>query len=136
MANEQEGKMIIKKTISILVVLILVTFALSACGGGGGGDYSKNFIGTWSLVGVESEGEVFDEEMIELMESAGMTFGLILNEDGTGRLDVAGDETDIKWEAKDASTVMLIAGDSIEGKLADEKLTIEFEGDKLTFQIK
>ena len=128
--------MIIKKTISILVVLILVTFALSACGGGGGGDYSKNFIGTWSLVGVESEGEVFDEEMIELMESAGMTFGLILNEDGTGRLDVAGDETDIKWEAKDASTVMLTSGDSIEGKLADEKLTIEVEGDKLTFQIK
>ena len=59
---------------------------------------------------------------------------LILDEDGTGVLDMFLEVADLKWEAKDATTVTITAEDeSHDLKLKDDKLVLEVEGDKLIF---
>ena len=59
---------------------------------------------------------------------------LILDEDGTGALDLFLEVADLKWEAKDATTVTITAEDeSHDLKLKDDKLVLEVEGDKLIF---
>ena len=59
---------------------------------------------------------------------------LILDEDGTGTLDLFLEVADLKWEAKDATTVTITAEDeSHDLKLKDDKLVLEVDGDKLIF---
>ena len=59
---------------------------------------------------------------------------LILDEDGTGVLDMFLEVADLKWEAKDATTATVTAEDeSHDLKLKDDKLVLEVDGDKLIF---
>ena len=59
---------------------------------------------------------------------------LILDEDGTGALDLFLEVVDLKWEAKDATTVTITAEDeSHDLKLKDGKLILEEDDGKLVF---
>ncbi len=127
-----------KKRIAILLAVVCslaLCFALVGCGGGKGEDASKNFVGDWVLVGGEADGEVIDAEMVDMLNSFGMQVYLSLKDDGTATLVLFGEEMDGTWKAKDASTVTLtFDGSSADSKLADNKLTLEVEGDKLIFE--
>ena len=127
-----------KKRIAILLAAVcsfVLCFALVGCGGGKGGDASKNFVGYWKLTGGEMDGEEIDASYISLMESLDLTISLTLNEDGTAKFVLFGDETDSTWEAKDASTMKIsVEGVSLEGKLDGGKLSLDLEGEKLIFE--
>ena len=112
-----------KKASALLAVLILV-LSLAACGGIG--ENGKTFVGEWSLVGVEQDGEVYDESLIAL---TGITTSLTLSEDGKMVLDINGDVQNGKWKALDATTVKITSGlSSIQATYADEKLTLDADG--------
>ena len=69
-----------------------------------------------------------------MLKEWGLNCILILDEDGTGVLDMFLEVADLKWEAKDATTVTITAEDeSHDLKLKDDKLVLEVEGDKIIF---
>ena len=71
---------------------------------------------------------------MDMLKEWGVNCILILDEDGTGTLDLFLEVDDLKWEAKDATTVTITAEDeSYDLKLKDDKLVLEVEGDKLIF---
>lgn len=112
---------------------LVFCFALSGCGGN---NYAKNFIGTWELSGMESEGEVMSEDDMALMKGLGIDFSLTFEEDGTAKLVLAGEEAKMgTWEAKDATTCEItIDGEPQAVKLVDGVLTLEAEGAKAMFK--
>lgn len=127
-----------KKRIAVVLAAacaLAMCFALAGCGGGKSEDASKNFVGDWVLVGGEANGEEIDQESIDLLDSLGMQIYLSLEDDGTATLMLFGEEMDGTWKAKDANTVTItFEGDDGDFKLADNKLTLEVEGDKLIFE--
>ena len=107
-------------------------FALAGCGGS---DPSKNFVGTWVLSGGEMDGEPINDETLSLMKSFGMDVYLTFDEDGSVSFVLFGEKMSGNWKAKNASTATLtFDGDSGDVKLADDKLTLESDGDKLVFE--
>lgn len=118
---------------------LVLCFALAGCGGGGGGggkaDYSKNFVGTWVLSGGEMDGDAIDSATLDLMNTYGMNVYITFDKDGTVLFVLFGEEMSGDWKAKDASTATLtFDGDSGDAKLADGKLSLEADGDKLVFE--
>ena len=121
----------VKKIIAMFMVLALLTPVLASCGSS---KYDDNFVGNWKLVGVETGGEYYDEDMIDLLSSLGMTFSLVLESNKRGTLELAGEKLACTWKAKDANTVTIKSRDSVDAKLVNGRLTIEVDGDKLIFQ--
>lgn len=71
---------------------------------------------------------------MDMLEEWGVNCILILDEDGTGTLDLFLEVADLKWEAKDATTATVTAEDeSHDLKLKDDKLVLEVDGDKFIF---
>lgn len=71
---------------------------------------------------------------MDMLKEWGVNCILILDEDGTGSLDLFLEVVDLKWEAKDATTATITAdGDSQDMKLKDGKLVLEADGDELVF---
>lgn len=97
-------------------------------------DPKANFVGSWELSGGTSEGEELTEEYMEMFKEWGVNIILVLNEDGTGSLDLFSEVDDLKWEAKDATTASITVGkDTTDVKLEDGKLILEEGEDKLIF---
>ncbi len=82
-----------KKRLSILIALTLVvSLFLAACGGGGGGAEE----GVYKATKMEMDGE----DMIEMLEMMDASAYLVLEKGGSGYMDLMGDHSDIKWDAK------------------------------------
>lgn len=124
-----------KKLMAVLAATFAILLALASCSGGGSSaDNSKNFIGDWKLVGMEENGEVSSEEDIAMLEAFGLSVGLTVNEDGTFSLDFFGEAMNGSWSAKGATEAeFTIEGQAVKATLADEKLSMEQDGVKLTF---
>ena len=87
--------------------------------------------GIYRLIGGKFNGEELGEEELELMESMGMSARLTLRDDGTGEIDLFGEESeDLKWDDKEIS----IEGEGAPYTVEDGKLSIEVGEDKLVFQ--
>ena len=117
--------------VAALYCVFALCFALIGCGGGVD---KSNYTGEWKLA--YGSDENLDAESIELMRSLGLSVTLTLNEDGSGTLDLFGESSDAKWDAKSNTegTITLTAGDGTM-KLADGKLTIEDStGSSMTFE--
>ena len=122
-----------KSVLAFLTCVLALAFALTGCSGGGK-DPKANFVGSWELSGGTLEGEELTDEYMKMLEDWGVHCVLILDEDGTGVLDMFLEVADLKWEAKDATTVTITAEDeSHDLKLKDDKLVLEVDGDKLIF---
>ena len=114
-------------------MLLALAFALTGCSGGGK-DPKANFVGSWELSGGTMEGEELTDEYMKMLEDWGVHCVLILDEDGTGALDLFLEVVDLKWEAKDATTVTITAEDeSHDMKLKDGKLILEEDDGNLVF---
>lgn len=125
-----------KWTLACVLCAAVFCLALVGCGGGGGQNAAKNFIGTWELSSMEAEGDSFGEEDLAMLKGLGLNVTLSMSEDKSFALDFMGEAINGTWEAKDANTVTLNAEDTlgtIDGTLADGKLTIEVGGDKIVF---
>lgn len=122
-----------KSVLAFLTCVLALAFALTGCSGGGK-DPKANFVGSWELSGGTLDGEELTDEYMDMLKEWGLNCILILDEDGTGVLDMFLEVADLKWEAKDATTVTITAEDeSHDLKLKDDKLVLEVEGDKLIF---
>lgn len=122
-----------KSVLAFLTCVLALAFALTGCSGGGK-DPKANFVGSWELSGGTSEGEELTEEYMEMFKEWGVNIILVLNEDGTGSLDLFSEVDDLKWEAKDATTASITVGkDTTDVKLEDGKLILEEGEDKLIF---
>ncbi len=122
-----------KSVLAFLTCVLALAFALTGCSGGGK-DPKANFVGSWELSGGTSEGEELTEEYMEMFKEWGVNIIPVLNEDGTGSLDLFSEVDDLKWEAKDATTASITVGkDTTDVKLEDGKLILEEGEDKLIF---
>ena len=122
-----------KSALAFLTCILALAFALTGCSGGGK-DPKANFVGSWKYSGGTLDGEELTEEYMDMLKEWGVNCILILDEDGTGTLDLFLEVADLKWEAKDATTVTITAEDeSHDLKLKDDKLVLEVDGDKLIF---
>lgn len=99
-----------KSVLAFLTCVLALAFALTGCSGGGK-DPKANFVGSWELSGGTMEGEELTDEYMKMLEDWGVHCVLILDEDGTGALDLFLEVVDLKWEAKDATTVTITAED-------------------------
>lgn len=122
-----------KSVLAFLTCILALAFALTGCSGGGK-DPKANFVGSWELSGGTLEGEELTDEYMKMLEDWGVHCVLILDEDGTGALDLFLEVVDLKWEAKDATTVTITAEDeSHDMKLKDGKLILEEDDGNLVF---
>ena len=122
-----------KSALAFLTCILALAFALTGCSGGGK-DPKANFVGSWQYSGGTLDGEELTDEYMDMLKEWGLNCILILDEDGTGVLDMFLEVADLKWEAKDATTVTITAEDeSHDLKLKDDKLVLEVDGDKLIF---
>lgn len=108
-----------KSVLAFLTCVLALAFALTGCSSGGK-DPKANFVGSWELSGGTVDGEELTDEYMKMLEDWGVHCVLILDEDGTGALDLFLEVVDLKWEAKDATTVTITAEDeSHDMKLKD-----------------
>lgn len=122
-----------KSVLAFLTCVLALAFALTGCSGGGK-DPKANFVGSWQYSGGTLDGEELTDEYMKMLEDWGVHCVLILDEDGTGALDLFLEVMDLKWEAKDATTVTITAEDeSHDMKLKDGKLTLEEDDGNLVF---
>lgn len=122
-----------KSALAFLTCVLALAFALTGCSGGGK-DPKANFVGSWELSGGTSEGEELTEEYMEMFKEWGISCILVLDEDGTGSLDLFSEVSDLKWEAKDATTASItVDKETTDVKLEDGKLVLEDGEDKLIF---
>ena len=109
-----------KKLVALCLVLVLVV-AMVACGGGG-----KNpAVGTWKLTGL-FEGE---EDYSAYLAMLGMDLTIVLNEDGTGTMEMMGEKLDITW----ADGKIMNEGESLSYSVDGDTLTIAEEGERMVF---
>lgn len=121
------------KLAALAAVAAALCFALIGCGGG---DPAKNFTGTWKLSGMTSEGEVLAGDDMAMLEAMGMTASMTLAEDGTLEFELFGEVVTGTWSADSADACTLVLADlggSVPAKLSGDTLTIEVEGDSMTF---
>lgn len=122
-----------KSVLAFLTCVLALVFALTGCSGGGK-DPKANFVGSWELSGGTLEGEELTDEYMDMFEEWGISCILVLDEDGTGSLDLFSEVSDLKWEAKDATTVSItVDKETTDVKLEDGKLVLEDGEDKLIF---
>lgn len=122
-----------KSALAFLTCVLALAFALTGCSGRGK-DPKANFVGSWELSGGTSEGEELTEEYMEMFKEWGISCILVLDEDGTGSLDLFSEVSDLKWEAKDATTASItVDKETTDVKLEDGKLVLEDGEDKLIF---
>ena len=126
--NRKTVRGTVMRGFTILLVLVLVLSA-TACGKS---DFSKNFVGSWEITGVEAEGMTISGEMLAQF---GMVGEMELRANNTLTIEILEeDATEGKWEAKDAAKISItIDEDTVECALADGKLTMEIEGVKMVF---
>lgn len=121
-----------KSALAFLTCVLALAFALTGCSGGK--DYKANFVGSWKLTGGTADGTEMTEDDIKMLEDWGANCILVLDEDGTGSLDLFSEVSDVKWEAKDAATASItVDKETGDAKLEDGKLIFEDGDDKLIF---
>ena len=116
-------KNMITKLLCVAMVLCMV-LSLSACG----------FLvaGTYTLSGAEIQGEEYDADDLESLGLDPDECYIKLEADGTGEVNLFGDEMDIEW--KDDEMWPEDDEDDIQEFEIDGKdLILEYEGEKLIF---
>ena len=118
-----------KKTLLVLFALMLVV-RLTSCG-------EAKEIGSYEIESMTSDGETMSlQDLKDLYAKYDMPFtendfGLTLNKDGTGKMSVMGETSDIKWDAK--AKTMSLNGDTVNYTFKDNKITVGEKDDVLVF---
>lgn len=120
-----------KKLNKLITMFLAMTMSLVlvACSGNGGNkaDTSKD-AGVWLLSSMTADGETMDEEFLDSIGLVGM-FWIELKEDGTGTISID-QEYDLTWTPGKITA----DGETMEYTVKDDVMTMEFEGDSLSFK--
>ena len=95
-------------------------------------DLPKERAGTYYLTGMVSGGEETKTSDLALMEEAGMVAKLVLNEDGTGTMELFGEESTVTWTDQE----VLMDGESAVYTWEEGKIVLSDGEDSLTFTAK
>lgn len=121
-----------KKLLALALSLsLLALMALVACAPKVN---TENYTGEWTLAYGSQDG--MDAETVTLAKSLGKDVTLTLAEDGTGTLDLFGEEAKLTWVASSDSegTVMVDDSNDATMKLEDGFLNLyDADGDSLSF---
>ena len=129
-----------KRIFAIAVACVLaLSFALVGCGGGNsgsaGGDSgattqqaqtnpADNFVGTWEVSGMVSDGQPYSADDLQAMKDMGMNIILTLNEDGSATIDMFGEILNGSWDcASETDGTLTFEGDSVSITVSDGTLT-------------
>lgn len=121
------------------IVAIAVCLFASGCLGTGPSEASKaqwkpKFVGTWDLQEAKGGDSGLSAEDLQWVREMGHNFYLELKEDGTAALALDDDKMSGTWEVKSENEATFSArGDTMEMKLADDKLTAVLGDQTLTF---
>lgn len=126
----------IMRIAAILVATFALCFALAGCSSGGdGADYTKNFAGDWKLSGIEAADESTTADDMAMLEAFGMTVTITLNEDGSAKFNLFGEEMSGTWKAKSATeATFTLEGDTATMTLADDTLRLDVSGEAMAFK--
>jgi hypothetical protein len=126
--------------LAAVLLAFVLGVTLAGCGGGGGADPKETFKGTWDLKSVDAEDESssMSEDDVKLLDDLGMSTFVNLNEDGSAEFVLFGFTVKGEWEAKSATSVSIdleMDGESstFEGTLSGDTLTIDVDGDKMSY---
>ena len=105
-----------KRFLSIVALLTVLCIALVSCGGGAPQeekDIAANFYGEWEYIAVEGDDPI-DEDTAADMKELGLTFKVILAEDGTWAFTAVEDEVIVSgtWEAQSETEATLTTSGS------------------------
>jgi hypothetical protein len=126
------------------VVATLMACVLMVAGCGSTGDsasWAADFEGTWSIIDYRTNGESLTEDQLAIVQALGIY--LNLGQDGTGSLELLGDEIPATWEATadKVATITIDEKDSADFAGEDEiridgegHLTMKSAVDSLTFE--
>ncbi|BCJ96746.1 hypothetical protein acsn021_43150 [Anaerocolumna cellulosilytica] len=121
-----------KRVLSLLSILIVLSFALVACGSKG--TASKLDGTTWNLSGGKEEASGI-EVTADQMAALGMEeFKFDFKQGGVATVTFAGESADGTFTEKDNEVTITSEGESITGTLEDNKLTISQDGMTLYFE--
>ena len=100
-----------KRFLPIVALLAIFCIALVGCGGGAPQeekDIAANFYGEWEYIAAEGDDPI-DEEAVADMKELGLTFKVILAEDGTWAFTAVDDEVIVSgtWEAQSETEATL-----------------------------
>ena len=129
MEQEQEQKQpknkkgLIIGIVAVIVVVAIVVAAVLLMN-------KANIAGTYDLISMEQNGESVGD--IDKLKELGFTATLELKEDKTGVLNVFGQSQDITYDDKNITS----DGQAVPYKFADNKITLEQDGQKMVFQKK
>ena len=112
-----------KRIVALALVLTMV-FALAACGGAGGGAKP----GTYTLTKMIVDGE----DYTSMLGMLGMEVTMVLNDDGTGYMDMYNEHMDITWDAKNIS----LDGDAQAYTVDGDEITMTEGETTMTFTLK
>lgn len=110
-----------KRKLAMMMAVIMTVCSLTACGGGG-----NDMVGYYKIVEMEQEGEDMSS-YIELLEDNDLGVYLVIEEDGEGYIDMAGETSDLEWDKKTIS----VDGEEQEYTYKKGKITLESEEDEI-----
>ncbi|MCR5093379.1 MAG: hypothetical protein K6B72_05345 [Lachnospiraceae bacterium] len=110
-----------KRKLAMMMAAIMTACSLTACGGGG-----NDMVGYYKIVEMEQEGEDMSS-YIELLEENDLGVYLVIEEDGEGYIDMAGETSDLEWDKKTIS----VDGEEQEYTYKKGKITLESEEDEI-----
>ena len=118
---------------------VALTISLVACGGAPAGPdieaLTTQFVGTWEMRSAEFVDQSVSEEDYEAISALGMHVTMDLDDSGDALLDAFGEQLEGTWEIKDESTVSVtLDGESVDMPFADDELTLEYDGETITFE--
>lgn len=122
----------VKKVLALLLVAAMV-FGLAACssGGGGGASEKPSPVGKYTMTGMEENGEATSQEDLDLLTSLGLTVTLEIKEDGTGILDLFGEQVEFEWDADN----LTVDGSKQPYTFDGKTLIMETNETKMTFTL-
>lgn len=88
-----------KSVLAFLTCVLALAFALTAAAAADK-DPKANFVGSWQYSGGTLDGEELTDEYMDMLKEWGLNCILILDEDGTGVLDMFLEVADLKWRPR------------------------------------
>lgn len=138
---------ITKKVVALLMVVLMTVSVLALTGCGKKNDELQKELensvqnlvdsidvstmaGKYKLVEMTAEGESYGEEELTALEAFGMTITLELREDGTGVMDIYGEQSELTYDSQNIT----VDGEKTPFTKSGDKITFEQDDTKMVFE--
>lgn len=123
---------------SIAAVATIGAVALVGCSSGGSAASAPKCAGTWTIAGMESDGQTVTEEDLKELADQGLdmaeSFSLQLADDGKATMTVFDTPAEGEWAVDGDKCAITIQGQTVSSPIVDDKLVLEQDGSTVTFK--